>query len=71
MTSLSTLAELALEVAEYMPDGEKFASMPRAEWRWAVIEKAIEIATACNITEDSEDLDEIVQNYLGQEEALS
>lgn len=71
MTSPSTLAELALEVAEYMPDGEKFASMPRAEWRWMVLEKAVEIAVACNITENSEDLDEVVQKYLSQEEALS
>lgn len=65
------LAEVALEVAEYMPDGERFKSIPRAEWRWHIMDKALEIVRECQITEDSEDLDEIVNNYLSHEEALS
>lgn len=63
------LAEVALEVADYYPD--TFSNIPRAEWRWDTVEKAIKIIEACNISRDSEDIDEIVQNYLSHEEALS
>lgn len=63
------LSEVALELAEYKPDVN--TNIPRAEWRWGVIEKAIEIVRECNITRASEDIDEIVQNYLSNEEALS
>lgn len=67
-----TLAEVALEVANYYPDDEKVqAEMPRAEWRWGVVEKAMHIIRELNITTDTEDIDELVQNYLAQEEALS
>lgn len=64
-----TLAEVSLEVAAYLPDLNN--DFPRAEYRWNTVEKAIEIIKACNITPDSEDIDEIVQNFLCQEEALS
>jgi hypothetical protein len=56
------LAEVSLEVADYLIDvGNDY---PRAEWRWNTIEKAIEIVKAENITRASEDIDEIVLNYL-------
>lgn len=64
-----TLAEVVLEVAEFLPDIDN--NIPRAEWRWDTVEKAIEIIKACNITPESEDIDEIVTNYLCQQEALS
>lgn len=64
-----TLAEVSLEVAEFLPDID--SNIPRAEYRWNIVEKSIEIINACNITPDSEDIDEIVTNYLCQEEALS
>ena len=63
------LAEVALEVADYYPDVDN--NFPRAEWRWNTIEKAIEIINKCNLTRESEDLDEVVNNYLSKEEALS
>jgi len=63
------LAEIALEVADYYPDINN--SHPRAEWRWKTIDKAMEIIKACNLTEESEDVDETVTNYLSQQEALS
>ena len=66
-----TLAAVALEVGVYMPDDWKFVHRPRAEWRGEVIEKAIKIVNLCNITEESEDIDEIVTNYFSHEEALS
>lgn len=66
------LASVALEVAEYYPDDEKTqADMPRAEWRWNTIEKALQIVRDLDITINTEDIDEVVQNYLAQEEALS
>ena len=63
------LAEVTLEVADYYPDINN--NCPRAEWRWRIVEKAITIVSECKITRDSEDIDEIVSNYLSQEEALS
>jgi hypothetical protein len=60
-----TIAEVALEVADYRIDWD--TSMNRAEWRWMVVEKAIEIVQACNLTRDSEDIDETVLDYLTKE----
>jgi hypothetical protein len=66
------LAGVALEVAEYYPDDEKTqADMPRAEWRWNAIEKAMKIVRDLDITIDTEDIDEVVRSYLSREEALS
>ena len=63
------LAEVSLEVADYRPDVNN--NYPRAQWRWETVALAIEIITACNLTEESEDIDETVTNYLSQQEALS
>lgn len=63
------LAGVVLEVADYMPD--TFANISRAEWRWNTVQKAIEIIKACDITRSTDDIDDIVINYLAQEEALS
>lgn len=63
------LAGVVLEVAEYHPDID--LDVPRAEWRWNIVEKAIQIINDCNITLDTDDIDEIVMNYLSREEALS
>lgn len=58
------LAEIALEVARFTPDNNKSQSTrPKAEWRWSVVDKAMEIISECGIDGDSEDLDEIVHNY--------
>lgn len=57
------LAEVALEVAECLPD-ENF-DMPRAEWRWMVVDKAIKIIEDEYIDDATEDIDEIVFKYLG------
>jgi hypothetical protein len=65
----NVLAEVSLEVADYYPDLDN--DFPRAEWRWKIIEKAITIISDCNITRDTEDIDELVVNYLSTEEALS
>lgn len=66
------LAGVALEVAEYYPDtAERQADMTRAEWSWFVIEKALQIVKDLDITINTEDIDEVVRNYLVQEEALS
>ena len=63
------LAEVALEVADYYPD--KGFEIPRAEWRWKIVDKAIEIINAEFIDDATEDIDEIVQGYLSKEESLS
>lgn len=65
------LAEVALEVANYHPDDDKFTDMTRAEWRWFIVQKAREIIADRNITIDTDDVDEIVRSYLSYEEALS
>jgi hypothetical protein len=59
------LAEVALEVADYHVDAD--STIPRAEWRWQVVEKAIEIIRALNITRETDDIDELVQYYLSEE----
>jgi len=65
------LAEMALEVARFTPDDDKSQSTrPRAEWRWSVVDKAMEIISECGVDGDSEDLDEIVHNYLCKEEGF-
>lgn len=63
------LANVALEVAGYYPDTEAIAT--RAEWRNTVIALAKSIMTDCNIDSDTEDIDEVVVNYLSHAEALS
>lgn len=72
MSKKTTLAEVALEVASYLPDDDASqAKMPRAMWRWMILGKAKQIVEQCGITTGTEDIDEIVQNYLSTEEALS
>ena len=68
-TSAYLLAEVALEVASYYPDAE--LKMTRAEWRHFVVDSAIEIIDAEYIDDATEDIDEIVQNYLSKAESLS
>ena len=63
------LAGVVLEVADYYPDID--GDIPRAEWRWNMVEKAIAIVNDCGITLTTDDIDEIVRNYLSNEEALS
>ena len=63
------LAEVSLEVASYYPDAE--LKMTRAEWRHFVVDSAIEIIDAEYIDDATEDIDEIVQNYLSKAESLS
>ena len=65
------LAEVALEVADYYPDDDKFTDMTRAEWRFFIVQKAMQICKGMNITLETDDIDEIVAAYLTQEEALS
>lgn len=65
------IAGVALEVADYYPDNDKFTDMTRAEWRWFIVQKAREIIADRNITIDTDDVDEIVRSYLSYEEALS
>lgn len=56
------LAEVALEVAECLPDREY--TKPRAEWRWHMVELAIDCINQNQITNATEDLDEVVNNWL-------
>ena len=63
------LAEVALEVADYYPDVE--AKLPRAEWRHFVVDTAIRVIDETFIDDATDDIDEIVQNYLSNEESLS
>lgn len=63
------LAEVALEVAQYYPDCEKYTT--RAMWRWFVLDLANTIIEELILNEESEDIDELVINYLSQQEALS
>lgn len=63
------LAGVALEVAECRPDIDN--DIPRAEWAWNTIEKAIEIIKAEGVTIDTDDIDEVVRSYLNREKASS
>lgn len=66
------LAEMALEVASYLPDDAKTqASMPRACWRHLVISTAERCIQECNITAETDDIDEVFVNWIAKEEALS
>ena len=72
MSKKTTLAEVALEVAHYIPDDHKFQGiMPRAEWRWMIVAKAKKIIKELGIDKDTEDIDELISNYLSLEESLS
>jgi hypothetical protein len=62
------LAGVVLEVAAYYPDID--LDIPRAEWRWNMVEKAIEIVKECDITIATEDIDELIHSYLSNQEAL-
>ena len=66
------LAGVSLEVASYYPDNaDRQAMMSRAEYSWMIIQKALQIINDLKITIDTEDIDEVVSNYLAQEESLS
>ena len=56
------LANITLEVAEYRPDFN--TEIPRAQWRQETIEIASEIIRKFNITENTDDVDEIVQAHV-------
>ena len=58
------LAGIAVEVAERMPDIDY--DIPRAEWRWNVVEKAIKIVNDYGITDQTDDVDEIVGREMGE-----
>jgi len=66
----TVLAEVALEVAQHRPD-DAGAHKTRAEWRWHILELTKLIIDDEHITKDSEDLDEIVENWISREESLS
>jgi hypothetical protein len=63
------LAEVALEVANYYPDCDTYQT--RAMWRWHILDLAKIIIAELKLDEESEDLDELVENYFAQEESLS
>lgn len=63
------LAEVALEVAQYYPDCDMYQT--RAMWRWHVLDLAKKIIDELKLNEESEDLDETVENYFAQQESLS
>lgn len=66
------LAEMALEVATYLPDDARTqATMPRAEWRHMVLRVAERCIRECNITTETEDIDEVFVNWIAKEESLS
>ena len=69
MSKSLVLAGVALEVAEHLPDTD--FDLTRAEWRYMIVNKALEIIEAENITLDTDDVDEIVTGYLSREESLS
>ena len=64
------IAEVALEVSEWWDIPKKASSMPRAEWRLFIINTAIDIIKSEGITKDTEDIDEVVENYLHKEEGF-
>lgn len=64
------LAEVALEVASFYPDFNATPTLPRAEWRWKMVDKAIEIINNEGITTETTDIDEIVENYICKEEGF-
>ena len=63
------VAEVALEVARFYPDifSDK---MPRAEWRSKIVDTAIEVINTETITNYTEDIDEVVENYLFKKEGF-
>lgn len=56
------LAGVAIEVAKLCPDDNM--EIPRAEWRWNVIETAIDIVKDEGITDRTDDIDEIVDAWM-------
>ena len=62
---VQTLAEVSLEIARCLPDMEM--KTPRAEWRWRVVELARECIKENHIMPDTEDIDEVVNNWLVNE----
>lgn len=55
------LLEIAIEVAWQLQDDYK---EPRAESRWRIAQIALDIENAGIITDKSEDIDEIISEYL-------
>ena len=64
------LTEVALEVSEWWDCPKKASGMPRAEWRLFIIKTAMDIIKSERITTDTEDIDEVVENYLHKEEGF-
>ena len=66
------LAEMALEVANYLPDdAQSQASQPRACWRHKVVNLAERCIRECNITPETDDIDEVFVNWLAKETSYS
>jgi len=57
------MLEIAVEVAHQLPD-INHSDMPRAEYRWSVVEIAQDIINKNIIDNNSEDIDEIINAYL-------
>ena len=60
--TINLVAEVSLEVARCMPDTE--LKTPRAEWRWHIVNLANDCIIDEKITPDTEDIDEIVENWV-------
>lgn len=63
------LAGVALEVAAFLPDDNM--NLTRAEWRDRVISQAMACIQQCNITQETDDIDEVYVNWLAVEESYS
>ena len=58
----NTMLEIATEVAWQV--GDSLTNSPRAESRWRIADIALDIINRGVITEHSEDIDEIIGDYL-------
>ena len=56
------LLEVAIEIAWQL--GDSSSDLPRAESRWSLAQLALDIENAGIITDNSEDIDEIISAYL-------
>lgn len=63
------LAGVALEVASFLADDNM--DITRAEWRNIVITQALRCIRECNITQETDDIDEVYVSWLAQEESYS
>ena len=59
------LAGVVIEVADRMPDIN--SDLSRAEWRWEVVKKAMDIINTLKTTLYTDDIDDIVDAYLRED----